>query len=217
MVKMALRWCYGMLRKRSGGVEKALRSRFPYHCRNFLTRVLVWTKTLVRNYDPSRTLKDPYECSKKRWGCPRCYKECSRLCTIFSPQRRRKRRNDPVRPVWGRLKGQYMHGWMTCDWRPEQRYWQNRETTDIIIRLVRSVGRAPARQTGGRRFKSRSSILVCHLWTLSLVNPDPGVLGCMFSYKHSQCSHRGGSIIVPKYWHQISIYVFVYQSFQFHL
>ena len=44
---------------------------------------------------------------------------------------------------------------MTSDWRPpEQRYWQNRETANIG--LVSSVGRAPARQSGGRRFKSRS-------------------------------------------------------------
>ena len=39
---------------------------------------------------------------------------------------------------------------------PEQRYWQNRESANIG--LVSSVGRAPARQSGGRRFKSRSSI-----------------------------------------------------------
>ena len=38
---------------------------------------------------------------------------------------------------------------------PEQRYWQNRETANIG--LVSSVGREPARQSGGRRFKSRSS------------------------------------------------------------
>ena len=34
-------------------------------------------------------------------------------------------------------------------------YWQNRETANIG--LVSSVGRAPARQSGGRRFKSRFS------------------------------------------------------------
>ena len=38
---------------------------------------------------------------------------------------------------------------------PEQRYWQNRETANVG--LDNSVGRAPARQSGGRRFKSRSS------------------------------------------------------------
>ena len=45
---------------------------------------------------------------------------------------------------------------MTSDWHPpEQRYWQNRETANIG--LGSSVGREPARQSGGRRFKSRSS------------------------------------------------------------
>ena len=38
---------------------------------------------------------------------------------------------------------------------PEERYWQNMETANTG--LVSSVGRAPARQSGGRRFKSRSS------------------------------------------------------------
>ena len=42
--------------------------------------------------------------------------------------------------------------WLTT---PEQRYWQNRETANVG--LDSSVGRAPARQSGGRRFKSRSS------------------------------------------------------------
>ena len=37
---------------------------------------------------------------------------------------------------------------------PEQRNLQNRETANIG--LVSSVGRAPARQSGGRKFKSRS-------------------------------------------------------------
>ena len=37
----------------------------------------------------------------------------------------------------------------------EQRYWQNREIANIG--LVSSVGRAPAHQSGCRRFKSRSS------------------------------------------------------------
>ena len=45
---------------------------------------------------------------------------------------------------------------MTSDWRtPNKRYWQNMETANIG--LVSSVSRAPARQSGGRRFKSRSS------------------------------------------------------------
>ena len=38
---------------------------------------------------------------------------------------------------------------------PEQIYWQNRETANVG--LDSSVGRAPARQSGGRRFKSRCS------------------------------------------------------------
>ena len=37
---------------------------------------------------------------------------------------------------------------------PEQRYWQNRETANVGLNS--SVGRAPARQSGGRWFKSRS-------------------------------------------------------------
>ena len=46
----------------------------------------------------------------------------------------------------------------TSDWcPPEQRYWQNSETANIG--LVSSVGRVPACQSGGRRFKSRSSKL----------------------------------------------------------
>ena len=45
---------------------------------------------------------------------------------------------------------------MTSDWRtPEQRYCQNRETANVG--LVSSVGKAPARQSGGRRIKSRFS------------------------------------------------------------
>ena len=38
---------------------------------------------------------------------------------------------------------------------PEQRYWQKMETANIG--LESSVGRAPARQSGGRGFKFRSS------------------------------------------------------------
>ena len=41
---------------------------------------------------------------------------------------------------------------------PKQRYWQNRET--VNIGLVSSVGRVQAHQSGGRRFKSRSSKFV---------------------------------------------------------
>ena len=46
--------------------------------------------------------------------------------------------------------------WLNDFWLapPEQRYWQNRETANVG--LDSSVGRAPVRQSGGRRFKSRS-------------------------------------------------------------
>ena len=55
-----------------------------------------------------------------------------------------------------KTKGQYMVSWLlTGAPPPEQRYWQNRETANVG--LDSSVGRAPARQSGGRRFKSRSS------------------------------------------------------------
>ena len=59
-------------------------------------------------------------------------------------------------------KGQYMVSWLLTG-APEQGYWQNRETANVG--LVSSVGRAPARQSGGRRFKSRSS-------KFSLVHPN---------------------------------------------
>ena len=51
----------------------------------------------------------------------------------------------------------YMVSWLLTG-APEQRYWQNRETANVG--LDSSVGRAPARQSGGRRFKSRSSWFV---------------------------------------------------------
>ena len=58
--------------------------------------------------------------------------------------------------AWSLAKGQYMvERLLTGAPTPEQRYWQNRETANIG--LVSLVGRAPARQSGGRRFKSRSS------------------------------------------------------------
>ena len=56
--------------------------------------------------------------------------------------------------AWSLAKGQYMVSWLLTG-APEQRYWQNRETANVG--LDSSVGRAPARQSGGRRFKSRSS------------------------------------------------------------
>ena len=49
---------------------------------------------------------------------------------------------------------------------PKQRYWQYRETANV--ELDSSVGRAPARQSGGRRFKSRSSQFFFVHPTLSL-------------------------------------------------
>ena len=55
--------------------------------------------------------------------------------------------------AWSLANGQYMVSWLLTG-APEQRYWQNRETTNIG--LVSSVGRAPARQSGGRRSKSHS-------------------------------------------------------------
>ena len=54
--------------------------------------------------------------------------------------------------AWSLAKGQYMVAWLLTG-APEQRYWQNRETA----RYCSSVGRAPVRQYGGHRFKSRSS------------------------------------------------------------
>ena len=56
--------------------------------------------------------------------------------------------------AWSLAEGQYMVSWLLTG-APEQRYWQNRETANVG--LDSSVGRAPARQSGGRRFKSRSS------------------------------------------------------------
>ena len=58
--------------------------------------------------------------------------------------------------AWSLAKGQYMVSWLLTG-APEQRYWQNMETANIG--LVSSVGRTPARQSGGHRFKSRSSKL----------------------------------------------------------
>ena len=59
--------------------------------------------------------------------------------------------------AWSLAKGQYIVSWLLTG-TPEQRYWQNRETANVG--LDSSVGRAPARQSGGRRFKSRSSNFV---------------------------------------------------------
>ena len=53
-----------------------------------------------------------------------------------------------------RMKTWFHDFWLA----PQQRYWQNRETANVGIDS--SVGRAPARQSGGRRFKSHSSKFV---------------------------------------------------------
>ena len=57
---------------------------------------------------------------------------------------------------------------------PEQRYWQNRETANVG--LDSSVGRAPARQSGGRRFKSRSS-------KFFFVHPNSSISHICYKYK----------------------------------
>ena len=59
--------------------------------------------------------------------------------------------------AWSLAEGQFMVSWLLTG-APEQRYWQNRETADIG--LVSWVGRAPARQSRGCRFKSCSSQFV---------------------------------------------------------
>ena len=56
--------------------------------------------------------------------------------------------------AWSLAKGQYMVSWLLTG-APEQRYWQNSVTANIG--LDSSVGRELACQSGGRRFKSRSS------------------------------------------------------------
>ena len=61
---------------------------------------------------------------------------------------------------------------------PEQRYWQNRETANVG--LDSSVGRAPARQSGGRRFKSRSSQFSLFIQIYSKYNLD--FLFCRIGY-----------------------------------
>ena len=61
-----------------------------------------------------------------------------------------------VTSAWSLAKGQYLVSWRLTPPppSPELRYWQNRETANVG--LDSSVGRSPARQSGGRRFKSRS-------------------------------------------------------------
>ena len=65
-----------------------------------------------------------------------------RECLLSSNQ-------DKIGSIW------FHDFWLPPPPPPEQRYWQNRETANIG--RVSSVGRAPAHQSGGRRFKSRSS------------------------------------------------------------
>ena len=54
--------------------------------------------------------------------------------------------------VWSLAKGQYMVSWLLTGAPGTKRLTKNRETAN----LVSSVGRVPARQSGGRRFKSHS-------------------------------------------------------------
>ena len=67
--------------------------------------------------------------------------------------------NDDIIMYWSSI-GQHMVSYDFWLAPPEQRiiYWQNRETANIG--RVGSVGRASARQSGSRRFKSRSSKFV---------------------------------------------------------
>ena len=65
---------------------------------------------------------------------------------------------------------------------PEQRYWQNRETANVG--LDSSVGRAPARQSGGRRFKSRSSQFVFVHPNLQLLQAEHNPVN---NLKYHQC------------------------------
>ena len=76
------------------------------------------------------------------------YRKKNRIPILPLPRLYRNLGLDP----W--LKGSI---WLNDFWLapPEQRYWQNRETANIG--LVSSVGRVPAHQSGGLRFKSRSS------------------------------------------------------------
>ena len=77
-----------------------------------------------------------------------------------------------------------VYGWMTSDWRPSVfPSWQNRETANIG--LVSSVGRAPARQSGGRRFKSRSrNFVFVHPTKLSKNVPSQSPLWFITWYRY---------------------------------
>ena len=85
--------------------------------------------------------------------------------------------------AWSLAKGQYMVSWLLTG-APEQRYWQNRET--VNVGLDSWVGRAPAHQSGGRRFKSRSrKFFFVHPYIPVLTSKrkrDSGILGMKFSW-----------------------------------
>ena len=94
--------------------------------------------------------------------------------------------------VWSLAKEQL---WLNDFWLaqppppPQQRYWQNRETANIG--LVSSVGRAPARQSGGRRFKScflkfvfENVPCLSPLWFITLLF----LIYCGFDHKASFCN-----------------------------
>ena len=101
---------------------------------------------------------------------------------------------------------------------PEQRYWQNRETANIG--LVGSVGEVPARISGGRRFKSRSSKFffvhpkfVIFLFVLQVFFWGDGFLKFSFGFTfHSGCSFPRFVIslkfIGPRYPYLHSVYYF---------
>ena len=65
------------------------------------------------------------------------------------------------------------------------------------IWLVSSIGRAPARQSGGRRFKSRSSKLSLFIKIIS--KNVPSQFSCCglvrLTSDHSQCSHKNCDLL----------------------
>ena len=95
--------------------------------------------------------------------------------------------------AWSLAKGQYMVEWLLTG-TPKQRYWQNRETAKVGQDI--SVGRAPARHSGGRRFKSRSSqFVICSLFIQNL---------------YKQCTQ---SVSLVVYWMLFNfIYTFIYTN-----
>ena len=80
----------------------------------------------------------------------------SLCCQYLCPRGASQKSFNHILPEGVIYSWRLVYGLTTSEWRPpEQRYWRNRETANIG--LVSSVGRAPARQSRGRRFKSRSS------------------------------------------------------------